>query len=59
MAGVSASVGNEEGTYTRKGDIRGLNKVMRSIPKTAWVWDTKQKLENSVLFDESKGTSEE
>ena len=59
MAGVSASVGDEEGVYTRKGDIRGLNKVMRSIPKTAWVWDTKQKLENSVLFDETKGTSEE
>jgi hypothetical protein len=59
MAGVSASVGNEEGTYNTKGEVRGLNKVMRAVPITAWAWDTKQKLENSQFFDESKGTSED
>jgi hypothetical protein len=36
-----------------------LNKVMRAVPITAWAWDTKQKLENSQFFDESKGTSED
>ena len=55
MASVNVAVGNEEDAYTTRGDLKGLNKTLRSIPITAWGWDTWQKLQNAEFFDPSKG----
>ena len=58
MASVNVAIGNEEDAYTTRGDLKGLNNTLRSIPVTAWGWDTWQKLKNSEYYDPNKANNE-